>query len=145
MHYFWINLNKYSALKYECLHLSFSFPPSVSISVFFVILSHCFLSLFFSFFLFLSLSFSFFPFLSLSFSFFLFLSLSFSFFLFLSLTFSFFLFLSLYFSFVLFLSLSFSFFLFLWYTNYLCLSNKSGNTKGGSITVPLTSCLTGLD
>jgi hypothetical protein len=24
-------------------------------------------------------------------------------------------------------------------------NNKSGNTKGGSITVPLTSCLTGLD
>jgi hypothetical protein len=23
--------------------------------------------------------------------------------------------------------------------------NKPGNTKGGSITVPLTSCLTGLD
>jgi len=23
--------------------------------------------------------------------------------------------------------------------------NKAGNTKGGSITVPLTSCLTGLD
>jgi hypothetical protein len=26
-----------------------------------------------------------------------------------------------------------------------CLNAKPGNTKGGSITVPLTSCLTGLD
>jgi hypothetical protein len=25
------------------------------------------------------------------------------------------------------------------------MSNSAGNTKGGSITVPLTSCLTGLD
>ncbi len=32
-------------------------------------------------------------------------------------------------------------------TNYQQLSetNKPGNTKGGSITLPLTSCLTGLD
>ena len=27
----------------------------------------------------------------------------------------------------------------------VCFSMTSGNTKGGSITVPLTSCLTGLD
>ncbi len=39
-----------------------------------------------------------------------------------------------------------------WYSNY-CLHfskrtvaiDEPGNTKGGSITVPLTSCLTGLD
>jgi hypothetical protein len=26
-----------------------------------------------------------------------------------------------------------------------CMNDKPGNTKGGSITVPLTSCLTGLE
>jgi hypothetical protein len=36
-------------------------------------------------------------------------------------------------------------FVFLLYPHTIQLSHSAGNTKGGSITVPLTSCLTGLE